>query len=1043
MKFTDIFIKRPVLASVISLLIFIVGLRAYSQLQIREYPKTTNAQVTVTTTYTGAAPSLIAGFITTPLEKAISQVDGIDYLESTSIQGTSQITANLALNYDPYKALTQIQAQVQQVINQLPPEAQRPQLNVQVGQTTDAMYMSFFSKDYKSNQITDYLNRVVVPKLSSVAGVQQAELLGQRTFAMRIWLNPQKMAALNISPTQVRHALAANNYLAAVGQTKGHLITINLNADTQMHSAQQFKHLIVAHRNGSIIRLGDISTVDLGAESYSKNVHFNGQSATFVGIKVAPTANPLTVAKNVHKVFPQIQANLPQGMHGVIAYDSTQYINDSIHDVASTLIETMLIVVVVIFLFLGSLRSLLIPAVTIPLALVGAGLIMEMLGFSVNLLTLLAMVLAISLVVDDAIVVVENIHRHIEEGQPPMQAALRGARELGAPIIAMTITLVAVYAPIGLMGGLTGTLFTQFAFSLAGAVVISGITALTLSPMMCSRLLKPDTGKKGFAHFIDVAFDKLKNAYERRVHATLNYRPVVLVFGLAILVSCFFLFQSAKKELAPTEDQGLILVQATGAASSNIEQTTHWSSELTKIFQSYPATAQIFLINGVGGGGSAALTNSTIAGLVMKPWSQRKISQMALMPKVQAAIKNIPGVRAAAFAKPSLPGNNSGFPVQFVVQTTNSFEQLNQVTQRLLSKARSSGLFAYTDTDLKYDLPQYQLHIDRNKLADLGLTVQDLGADLATMLSGGYVNYFSIQDRSYQVIPQVKRPDRLNPSQIENYHIQTGSGQMVPLSTVASLKREVIPEQLKHFQQLNAATIQAVPAPGVTMGQALSYLQSTAHQIFPPGYSMDYAGQSRQFEKEGNALLVTFFLAIIVIFLVLAAQFESYRDPTVILVSVPMAISGALIFLTLGFATVNIYTEVGLVTLIGLISKHGILITQFANQLQLEGLSKRRAIEEAAGIRLRPVLMTTCAMVAGMVPLLTATGPGAVSRFDMGLVVATGMGIGTLFTLFVLPSMYMLLAKDHHGSGDSYDGGDAAGRPANGLQQETPGPSSS
>ncbi len=1026
MKFTDIFIRRPVLASVISLLIFIVGLRAYTQLQVREYPKTTNAQVTVTTAYTGASPSLIAGFITTPLEKAISQVDGIDYLESTSIQGVSQITANLDLNYDPYKALTQIQAQVQQVINQLPPEAERPQLKVQVGQTTDAMYMSFFSKDFRSNQITDYLNRVVVPRLSAVAGVQQAELLGQRTFAMRIWLNPRKMAALNVSPTQVRQALAANNYLAAVGKSKGHLISINLNADTQMHTVRQFKRLIVAQRNGTIIRLGDVATVDLGAANYSKNVQFNGQSATFVGIKVAPTANPLTVAKEIHKVFPQIKANLPEGMHGVIAYDSTQYINDSIHDVASTLIETMLIVVVVIFLFLGSLRALLVPAVTIPLSLVGAGLIMEALGFSVNLLTLLAMVLAISLVVDDAIVVVENIHRHIEEGYSPFEASLRGARELGAPIIAMTITLVAVYAPIGLMGGLTGTLFTQFAFSLAGAVVISGITALTLSPMMCSKLLKPDTGKRGFAHFLDVTFEKLKNAYERRVHATLEYRPVVVVFGLAILVSCFFLFHYTKKELAPTEDQGLILVQATGSATSNIEQTTHWSDELTKIFKSYPATAQIFLINGVGGGGSAALTNSTIAGLVMKPWSKRKISQMALKPKVQAAISNIPGVRAAAFAKPSLPGNNAGFPVQFVIQTTSSFKQLNSVTQRLLAKARSSGMFAYIDTDLKYDLPQYELHIDRSKLADLGLTVKDLGADLATMLSGGYVNYFSIQDRSYKVIPQVARKDRLNPSQIENYYIRTGSGQMVPLSTVATLKQKVIPEQLKHFQQLNAATIQGVPMPGVTLGQALSYLQSTAKQIFPPGYSMNYAGQSRQFEKEGNALLVTFFLAIIIIFLVLAAQFESFRDPTVILVSVPMAISGALIFLTLGFATINIYTEVGLVTLIGLISKHGILITQFANQLQREGMSKRHAIEEAAGIRLRPVLMTTVAMVAGMAPLLTAIGPGAVSRFDMGLVVAAGMAVGTLFTLFVLPTMYMLLAKDHHGSSDGGDpdGGD-------------------
>jgi multidrug efflux pump len=1014
MNFTDVFIRRPVLASVISLLVLLVGLRSFGLLTVREYPQMSNAQVTVTTAYPGASAELVRGFITSPLESAIAEANGIDYLESTSVQGESIITAQLVLNYDPTKALTEITTKVNSVRNQLPPAAELPTLDIQVGQTTDDMYIGFYSDVLKSNQITDYLLRVVQPKLATLPGVQKAEVLGAHRFAMRIWLKPDRMAALGVTPSDVSEVLAANNYLAGVGQTKGSMISVSFTASTDLHSAKEFRDLIVKHSGGTLVHLGDIADVELGSETYDTVVQFNGKSATFIGIQSAPNANSLDVIKRVRATLPGIRAQLPSGLQLDVPYDATEYINDSIHEVVKTLAEALSIVIVVIFLFLGSMRAVVIPVVTMPLSLIGAGMIMLALGFSINLLTLLAMVLAIGLVVDDAIIVVENIERHVHEGMRPFDAAIRGARELGSPIIAMTITLVAVYAPIGFVGGLTGSLFTEFAFTLAGAVLISGLIALTLSPMMCSKLLK-SAQKKGFAHFLDTTFDGIRNAYRRTLHGTLDYRPVTLVFAVAVLVSCFFLFQSTRKELAPTEDQGLILAIANASADANIDQTMLYTKEITKIFQSFPETGAIFQLNGASGGGAAATGNSAISGMVLKPWNERARSQMQLLPIVQGKLNGISGLQIAAFPRPPLPGAGHGLPVQFVVGTTESELALDKASQALLHAARTSGRFAFVNTDLKYDLPQVRIVIDRAKAAQMGLDMQQVGSDLASMLGGNYVNYFSIAGRSYRVIPQVQRVARLNPDQLDSYYVRASDGQMIPLSTIVSLQRQVVPEQLKRFQQLNSATISAVLAPGVSMGEALDYLKSAAARILPQGYGVDYAGQSRQYVQEGSALVLTFFFAIIVIFLVLAAQFESFRDPLIMLVSVPMSISGALIFLTLGFATVNIYTEVGLITLIGLISKHGILIVQFANQLQMEeGLDRREAVEKAAAIRLRPILMTTAAMVMGVLPLILASGPGAVSRFDMGLVIASGMAIGTLFTLFVVPAMYTVLARKHH-----------------------------
>lgn len=1007
MKFTDIFIKRPVLALVVSLLLLLIGLRSFALLNVRQFPRVVSTVVSVKTAYPGASPSLIKGFVTTPLESAVSQANGIDYLESSSTQGASQIKVHLQLNYPPYKALSAIISRVQQVRNQLPPESQVPIINVEVGKTTPAMFLSFYSHSLPPNDITAYLNRVVQPQLQAVEGIQNAEILGGRKFAMRIWLNPVKMAAHHVSASEVRSALARNNYLAGVGRTRGQAITVTLNASTDLHTAEQFRDIVIRHEGDAFVRLGDIAKVRLGAESYTSNVKFSGKKATFIGIHLLPTANQLSAIKRVREKLPNIRKELPENIKLRVPYDSSKYIKSSIHEVVQTLGEALLIVIAVIFLFLGSARSMIIPAVAMPLSIIGSGFIMLALGFSINLLTLLAMVLAIGLVVDDAIIVVENIYRHIEQGVAAREAALRGARELASPIIAMTTTLVAVYAPIGFIGGLTGSLFTQFAFTLAGAVLVSGVIALTLSPMLCSKLLKPGMTGKGLARFVDGAFDRFRQVYQRTLHGALSIRPVVLLFGLIVLASCYFLFNSAKQELAPTEDQGALFVLGTTAPNATVDWTTKVSQQVLNVYDTFPEQEASFLVNGSSG------TNGFISGFILKPWGERDRGQAEIKTILQRKMNNISGGKIFAFSPPPLPGSGGGAPVQFVIGTTQGMLALNTVQTRFLDRLRKSGKFLFIKSDLKYDKSQVELHIDRDQVHDLGLTMADIGSQLASILGGGYVNYFSIQGKSFKVIPQVLRRFRLNPDQILNYHISTPSGQMVPLSAIMTLQHKTAPETLNRFQQLNSATISAIPLPSLSLGQALNYMQDTFHEIAPKGYHIDYAGQSRQYINEGGALMVTFFLAVLIIFLVLSAQFESFRDPIVILVSVPMSIAGALLFLSAGVATVNIYTQVGLITLIGLISKHGILIVQFANQLQEEGMDKRRAIEEAAGIRLRPVLMTTAAMVLGVMPLITATGAGAESRFDIGLVIATGMAIGTLFTLFVLPAVYMLVAKDH------------------------------
>ncbi len=1010
MKFTDIFIRRPVLATVVSLLLLVLGLRSVALLPVLQYPRTQNAVVTVTTTYVGADPALVAGFITTPLENSIAQANGIDYLTSSSRQSVSTISASLRLNYDPDKALTEINTKVNAVLNQLPQGSQQPVLSVKIGQTIDAMYIGFASQVLPANKITDYLVRVVQPKLQAVEGVQTAELIGQKLFALRAWLDPRKLAAYGLTASDVQQALATNDYLAAVGSTKGQMVQVNLTASTSLHSVDEFKRLILKQQKGAIVRLEDVANVTLGAEDYESAVGFDGNQAVYIGIQVAPSANLLEVIKRVRDVFPGIQAQLPQGLDGRIVYDSTKFVDSSITEVVKTLTEALLIVTLVVFAFLGSVRSVLIPTLAIPLSLIGTFTVMLIFGFSINLLTLLALVLAIGLVVDDAIIVVENVNRHLEEGLRPMQAAVLAARELGGPIIAMTVVLVAVYVPIGFLGGLTGALFTEFAFTLVGAVTVSAIVALTLSPMMCSRMLKPhDPAEHGWqarlVRYLDRAFDGLHRRYEGLLHRTLGYVPVTGIFALIVLGSIYFLYAGAKTELAPQEDQGVLISSSSSAPNATLAQRQLYSRKVYEDFASHPETDHVFQLDVPG---------QSIAGMVLKPWNQRAKTAAQLQPAVQGQLNRIAGIRAVVFQPPPLPGA-FGLPIQFVIQTTEPFERLNDVAQRFLQDAQKSGMFIFIDSDLKFDQPQSTVVIDRELAAQLGLSMRDVGGALSAMVGGGYVNYFSLADRSYKVIPQVRQVDRLNADQLRSYYLRTSSGAMVPLSTLAHIETKVVPQTLNHFQQQNSATISGVPFPGVAQGDALAYLQNLAARTLPQGYSVDYAGQSRQFVQESSALVVTFFFALIIIFLALAAQFESFRDPVIILVSVPMSICGALIFISLGIggATLNIYTEVGLVTLIGLISKHGILIVEFANNLQRAGHAKRKAIEMAAGIRLRPILMTTAAMVFGVVPLITASGAGAVSRFNLGLVIASGIAIGTLFTLFVVPAMYLLLAADH------------------------------
>ena len=1020
-SFTDIFIRRPVLAVVVNLIILIAGFQAIRSLNFRQYPRSENASITVKTVYVGASADLVRGFVTTPLERAIAAADGIEFLQSESRLGLSTITARLKLNYDGHKALSEISSKVNQVRNDLPPEAEVPTINIESADSRFASaYLSFTSKILEANQITDYLVRIVQPRLTALAGVQSAEILGGRTFAMRIWLKPDRLAALNINPDQIRQALAANNFLSAVGHTKGALVQVNLSANTDLRSVEEFRDLVIRQSGDKLVRLSDVADVVLGAENYETEVRFTGERAVFMGVRVLPNANSLEVIKRVRLEIDALQKDLPTGLEGRMAYDATKYIDYAINEVIKTLGETLLIVAIVIFLFLGSLRSVLVPLVAIPVSLIGAVFLMQIFGFTLNLLTLLAIVLSVGLVVDDAIVIVENVERHVREGQNPIRAAVLGARELVGPVIAMTITLAAVYAPIAFQGGLTGSLFREFALTLAGAVFISGIVALTLSPVMSSRLLVAGHEEEGLVGRINHGFDRLRRLYSKILDATLRARPLVYAIwvGLSLLAVVMFSMAWQSKELAPMEDQGFVLSYVQGAADATIDQTAFYTDEINRQMMSVPEAVQTFQIT---------MPDSGFGGLVLRPWDDRTNSVFKISTGLQMKFNAVPGIQTFAITPSPLPGGGE-FPVEFFLLSTEEPQRMLEFARKLQMTAMSSNMFFFPPLiDTKIDQPEIELVLDRDKVAALGLDMRSVGADLATLVGGNFVNRFNFDGLSYKVIPQLKRSARLQASQLESTYVKGPNGQLVPLSTFAALKKKTEPRLLGRFQQLNAVKLSGMPAR--PLGEVLDFLDREAKKILPQGYQVDYAGESRQLKVEGNKFLPAFALAVVLIFLVLAAQFNSFRDPLVILAgSVPLAMFGALIFCFLKMpgqgipfwtdgwtTTLNIYSQVGLVTLVGLVSKNGILIVEFANELQRSGLTKLQAAREAALVRLRPVLMTSVATVAGHFPLTLVTGAGAAARNSIGIVVVAGMAIGTLFTLLVIPALYVLIAKSHAG----------------------------
>jgi multidrug efflux pump len=1007
MSFSELFIRRPVLSTVVSFMILLLGAQGILSMSIRQYPKVDETVVTVTTAYPGASADVIQGFITSTIAKSVSSAEGVDYVTSSSALGLSTVSVYMRLNTDPDKALTEVIAKVQQVRGQLPEEAKDPVIQKGTGFQFALMYLAARSDTMNAQQLTDYLIRVIQPRFATVNGVANAEILGAQEFAMRVWIDPVALASRNVTATEVLAAIQGSNFLSAPGKTKNEFYAYSIEAKTTLQDPDTFGALPIRSNGDEIVRLRDVANIELAAASTDTEVRFNGKEGVFLGIFQTPSANPLDVASGVRKELPLIAQSLPAGMTIELVYDSTEAISASIEEVLRTILEASAIVVVVIFLFLGSFRSVIIPIVTIPLSLIGVCFILWALGYSLNTLTLLAMVLAIGLVVDDAIVVVENIHRHIEEGLKPMKAAIVGMQEITGAVIAMTVTLAAVYAPMAFTQGVTGALFREFSLTLAGAVLISGLVALTVSPMMSARILKPGGGR--IQHFIDRVFDRFGNWYARRLVGSLKVRPITLAIVAAILGTMVFLFLNTSTELAPEEDEGAMFALINAPQYATIDYTQLYVDEIAQKTADIPERQALFSIAGSGA------ANSAFSGLVLKPWGERTRSQAEVQQEVQGRLDTVSGVQAFVFAVPSLPGTGGGLPVQFVVQSTEPADRVYAVAEEIKNRAMASGKFIVVQNSLSFDTPKVNVVIDRNRAAALGVSVAEIGNTLTLLVGENGISKFDREARAYDIITQVPEKYRLNPESLEAFFVRSQAGDMVPLSSVVSISTVGSAPAIEQFNQLNSATLSALPRPTVTSGAGLAELQQIASQVMPSGYFVEYAGQSRTEIETGNTLLIVFGLAVVVIYLVLAAQFESFRDPLIIMMSVPLSIFGALIPLNLGAASLNIYSQVGLITLVGLITKHGILMVEFANQQREErGLNRHDAIVEAARVRLRPILMTTAAMVFGVVPLLFAEGAGAKARFSMGLVIATGMSIGTVFTLFVVPMFYTYLASAHH-----------------------------
>ena len=1013
MKFTDIFIRRPILALSISLLILFIGLGSMFKLNVMEFPETSSTIITVKVDYPGATAKVIQGFITDPLQQAIGSVDGLNYMTASSVDGSTTITCYIKLGFDPNSAMTNIMIQVQSVQDVMPSGALSPTINVSEGNTFPALILAFTSDSHTKEQISAYLTNVFSPKIYGFGGVSEVLLWGDKPYSMRVWLMPDKMISLGITSKNIYDALNANSLITASGQLQTPYQYITVSAKTNLTDVEQYQNLIIKNYNGNIIRLKDIAMIELGANSYNIYMDYDGQPAVALGILTSPTANQLSVIDNITSHLDSMRKSLPTGVELSTVYNTNDFIQASINDVIVTIVEATLIVTFVMFLFLGSLRSVSVPLVAIPLSMIGTFFLMMLMGFSINILTLLAMVLAIGLVVDDAIVVLENIYRHIEDGKNPFMAAILGAREVSGPVIVMTLTLAAVFAPIGMMGGVTGSLFTEFAYSLAASVIISGIIALTLSPMICSKVISPSVLESKSVDRINRVFDKIKVIYKELLIYILSIRLLIILFATVIFICIYFLYSGIAKDSAPQEDQGFIGVQGTAPSASNINYLSAFNESYADIFNHIPGKKAYFITGGY------PQQNNIFGGMSLIPWGDRSYTQMELAPILQEKIDSIAGLQSYVFQQPSLPGTNTGPPVQFVLTTyEGSYHSLSTLADKVIEEASKSGSFLFLQKDLRFDDYELILNIDYKKAGSLGITNESIGSVLSSAYAGGLVNYFNYLGYSYEVISQVSIPNAQTPEQLLNLQIKTSSGELVPLRSFITYSYKSNPISLNTYQQFSSTTISAVPSAGVTQGQALSILEESAKNVLPKGYNYNYAGASLAFMQQGNTMMIAFVFALIVIFLMLSAKFESFRDPLIILISVPMSICGALIPLYIGntfglsYCTINIYSQLGLITLIGLISKHGILIVEFANQLQEQGMSKLDAIIESASIRLRPILMTTTAMVAGIIPLLFSSGAGAVSRHSIAVVIVFGLAIGTIFTIFVVPTMYTFLAKD-------------------------------
>ncbi|MDX2131275.1 MAG: efflux RND transporter permease subunit [Planctomycetota bacterium] len=1004
-SFTDIFIRKPVLAIVINLIILAVGWRSIDALAVRQYPRLESSAILITTVYVGANAETVRGFITTPIEQAVSAIDGIDYIESSSRAGVSVVTVRLRLNHDSNDALAEISARLNQVRSRLPSDAEAPSVDIQrTDKPYATFYISFTSDDLSLTQLNDYLVREVQPEFQTIEGVQRAGVEGQRELALRAWLDTTKMESYDITASEVRLALTRNNFLATVGRTKSSDVQIDLLTDTDLKSVAEFEDLIVREREGTLVRLKDIARVELGSEEPTGEAGFNGKPAIWLSIWPLPRANELDVASRLKERIEQVRPTLPKGVEMTLAYDGTYYMEHAISEITTTLIETVAIVALVVFLFMGSIRTVLVPLVAMPVSLVGACIAMLLFGFSLNLLTILAIVLSVGLVVDDAIVVVENVERHVREGKSRLDAALLGARELFAPIISMTITLAAVYTPIGFQSGLTGMLFREFAFTLAAAVVISGIVAVTLSPIM-SAWMVPAGGKENrFTRFVNSIFDGVRRVYDRALGAVLQVWWVCVIAAIAICVFAPFLYQNSKKELAPTEDEGIVFAVVQTAPDATLDYTVRGFRKVADAFLSVPEARFFFQIAELSMGGG-------FGGIQTVDWDKRTRTTEPIQGEVIGQLMGVEELRSIAVRPAPLPGAGQ-FDVELVITSADDAQDMEPYIGQLIGAGYGSGKFVYVDSDLKIDLPQTRIEIDRKKVADLGLDMADIGQDLAVLLSGGYVNRFNYLGRSYKVIPQVGDSLRRTPEQLLELKVRTSDGGSVSLRSLVHLRTEAVPRVLTRFQQRNSAKVYGVVAPGVTKEEALSALEDAARQIVPAGYAVDYAGESRQMRTEGSTLVGTLGFAVGLIYLVLATQFGSFRDPFIVLLgSVPLALTGALVFTAFGATTINIYSQVGLITLVGLVAKNGILIVEFANHLREQGLSKLDAVKQASSTRLRPILMTSAATVFGHFPLVLVTGAGAEARNSIGIVLVSGMAISTLFTLFVVPSIYMLLAS--------------------------------